>query len=159
MCELEEEGRLEEAQALFEASTTEAERVEFQQAQRNLAEALSKISPEAIAEAEEIMKRFRSLKNLPEEHPKRVVWDQFWTETPRFMSGFWRYLPDPLANPGRPKGSGRVTEEMLVLMDERTLSGCNSPTAAAKSIVGDVAGQKNRADNLVKVWKRKRGFK
>jgi len=158
VCELEREGRANEARRLFEENTTPAEREGYQAATRALAEAFAKISPEAIAESEEIMKRFRALKDLPEDHPKRRIWDQFWESSPAFMASFWRYLPDPTANPGRPKNSRKITEEMLAEMDrQRSLDVL--PTAAAKEIVGDIAGQKNRADHLVRVWKRSRGIK
>ena len=117
------------------------------------------LSDADLQHLEELMRRFRALKDLPEDHPKRVIWEPFWATNPAFMSRFWRHLPDPLANPGRPKGSGKVTEAMLTQMDEAMQDGTTRPTRAAKAIVGDVSGQKNRADTLVKVWKQKRGIK
>jgi hypothetical protein len=158
VCELEDQGRLEEARQLFEAEATPDELRAWEAAMRTLRETVAAIPPEAIAEAEEIMKRFRALKGLPEHHPKRVIWERFWDSNPAFMAPFWRHLPDPTSNPGRPKNSGKITDEMLAEMDRRRAAK-ERPTSAAKAIIGNVHGQKNRADHLVRVWKRNRGIK
>jgi hypothetical protein len=106
-------------------------------------------------EAEEQMKRFRAARKLPDGHSKRLIWDRLLETTPAWLQPIWRHLPDPLALPGRPKGVRLVTDEMLAEMDRRVATG-EAPTAVAKAIVGNVAGQKNRADYLVRIWKRSR---
>lgn len=161
VCELESEGRFDEARRLFEENTTTIERKRFYAATQALGESLAKIPPEAIAEAEEIMKRFRSLKDLPEDHWKRKIWEPFWRTTPRYMASIWRRLPDPTANPGRPKNSRKITDEMLAEMDERCVPGVR-PTTAAKALLGSITSGgtlKSQADNLVKAWKKSRGIK
>lgn len=107
-------------------------------------------------EVEEQMKRIRAAQELPEGHPKREIWLPFLHVTPKFLAPFWRHLPDPLARRGRPKGRGKVGPVTLQEMDRRVAAG-ERPTSAAKAIVGDVAGAKNAADHIVKVWKQKRG--
>lgn len=115
------------------------------------------VTAEQIHEAELMMQRFRALQYLPKNHPKRIIWDRLWGTTAGWLAPIWRHLPDPLAKPGRPKGTGRITDVMLDEMDRRTADGTVPPTAAARAIVGTGAGRKNRADHLVKVWRRKRG--
>lgn len=109
-------------------------------------------------EVEEQMKRIRAMRELPEGDPKREAWEPLLHMTPRQIGPFWRYLPDPLARRGRPKGRGKVGPETLAEMDHRVAGG-EKPTAAAKAIVGDMAGAKNAADHIVKVWKAERGIK
>jgi hypothetical protein len=157
VCELEDQGRFEEARRLFEAEATPDECEAWEIVVRAMKDAVAAIPPEAIAEAEEIMQRFRALKALPEHHPKRIIWERFWDSNPAFMAPFWRHLPDPTAIPGRPKNSSKITDEMLAEMDRRHAAE-ERPTTAARAIVGEVAGQKNRADHLVRVWKRSRGI-
>lgn len=107
-------------------------------------------------EVEEMMRRFRALEDLPEDDAKRAIWEALEELTPKQLSLFWRHLPDPLAKKGRPPGTGRVTAAML---DEMDRTAGDRPTRAARAIVGDGAGQKNRADHLVKAWRKKRGKK
>ncbi|MFU8778281.1 MAG: hypothetical protein ACNA7M_11500 [Roseovarius sp.] len=117
-----------------------------------------KLSQSQLDELEEQMKRIRAMRELPEGDPKREAWEPLLDMTPRQIQPFWRYLPDPGARRGRPKGRGKVGPETLEEMDRRVSSG-ERPTTAAKAIVGDMAGAKNVADHIVKVWKAKRGIK
>lgn len=157
---LEKAGRFDEAGALYVANTTPEERDCLDAAMKKFAETIANIPPEAWAEGEELMKRFRVLEELPEDDYKRIIWERFWGDTPASMSRFdWRKrLPDPLAKKGRPRGSGKISDDVLLELDRRILELGEVPTPAAKRIVGDVAGAKNRADYLVKKH-RERGKK
>ena len=155
--ELEDQGRFEEAEQHLIANTTPEQRRNFAKLAEGFAAAMAKIPPESWAEGEEIMKRFRALKHLPDDNPKRMIWENFWGETPASMCRLnWRRnLPDPLAFPGRPIGSVAVGEDVFLEMNRRVAAG-EKPTRAAKAIVGDIAGAKNRADYIVRKW-RERG--
>lgn len=160
VCDLEEQGRFEEAEAYFLVHATPEQQANFAEFRRRLVQAVSGISPEAIAETEELMKRFRAVKNLPEDNEKRIIWEHFWQSNPARISRFdWRKrLPDPLAKKGRPRGSAKISDAVLQELDRRIVETDEAPTRAAKKIVGDIAGAKNRADYLVKKL-RERGKK
>lgn len=156
VCELEKEGRFDEAHEHYVANTSPEERASFAKGRESIVRAIASITPEAMAETEEIMKRVRARDDWPEGHPKRIIWERMLDTTPGWAAPIWRHLPDSTVRPpGRPVGPSKVTEEVLDEMDRR-MAADEKPTRAAKAIIGDIAGVKNAADYIVKQW-RKRG--
>lgn len=125
-----------------------------------LAKAVSKIPPQAIAEAEEIMKRLRAADKLPKGHQKRVIWERLWETTPAFLAPIWRHLPDPLKSRGRPKGRGVVIEDakLFAEIDRRATRPEDIPNIVRSLVPEDHPWRKNRVDHIVKEY-RKRGKK
>jgi hypothetical protein len=116
------------------------------------------IPPEVWEEADEIHQRYKASLDLPEGDPKREAWEIIGGLTPRAAFKFWRHLPDPLKRRGRPKGSGSVVsnEALLLAVVERERKEGIKRTRAAREVLGDVAGVKNKADHIKKVLERKK---
>ncbi len=112
------------------------------------------VSPETIAEFAEMHRRYSAAKELPADHPKRKMWEMLDDKTFAWARSLAALLPSPLEQ-GRPKGSGKITAEMLAEMD-RLVGPDKTPTAAAREIVRGRPGgtERSQADNLVKAWRK-----
>lgn len=166
VCELEEEGRFDEARALIEANNTPAEREAFEVLFETLAEALGRIKPDsvevmqidpgAIDEIEFIMKQFRAARTLPPDDHRRQAWESRLHETPSSVSPILEYLPDLLKRRGRPPGTSIFSDEQFVEMDRRVRAGEN-PKRVAKDILGEAPNTqpRSRPDYFVKEWKKR----
>lgn len=185
VCDLEREGRKVEAQELFTLNTTPQQRARLAELGSTISKAMTgampspeataglakilgrirvpnlnlklDIPPEVIEEIEKILDQYKASRELPEGDPKREAWEIVGSLTPRAAMKFWRYLP-PIRSRGRPRGSGRVQcdEELFRAVAIRAYEADISITRAAREILGDVGGAKNKADYIKKVMKRKK---
>lgn len=157
VCELEQAGDVEGARRLYDSHTHPGGYDD----DRQFAEAL-KVANVDWVEMEAIMSRFRALDDLPEGNRAKKVWGHLWDLLPRQLADFWRDLPDPLARgQGRPRGSGPVVSDHLLLDELRQLVDEGAaPTTAAKQLLEQrgvrLTGRalKGRADSLVRLLKR-----
>lgn len=147
MCDLEEQGRIAEAQALLEANATPEEIARFRQALQD------GLSGTDLEETQSIIDRVRASTSLPDGDPKKGPWAAVGELKPyqAAQMELVKHLPDPLKKRGRPEGSTIASPENLAEMERRTAAG-ETKAAAARAIIGDVPWAKSKVKNLVRAW-------
>jgi hypothetical protein len=149
-CDLEDEGRFEEARALVEANTTEAERLAMEEAAAKLGAVLASVW------ADKGFRNFRAARADPS-HPRSEPLLELGDIPPRKAMLIARHLAPP-ARPGRPPEPKHNTRSQVERLALRLAQGGVTPTAAARAIVREAGeraeNEKKRADYLVRVWRK-----
>jgi hypothetical protein len=148
-CDLEDAGRFDEARALVEANTTEAERLAVEAAAAKLGDVLARVW------ADKGFQNFRAARADPS-HPRSEPLLELGDIPPGKAMLIARHLPPP-ARPGRPARPKDRTRSQVEELSLRLAKGDVKPTAAARAIAREAGerpeNEKKRADYLVKVWK------
>ena len=110
-----------------------------------------------MRQVQDIVDRYRVSQDSPDKK-KKEAWQHIGGVTPAEAAAHWRYLPNPLAHRGRPKG-GPVANNVALLSRMSELVGSGKrPTAAARIALQEIdpksVGLTSRADYLVRVWKK-----
>ena len=110
-----------------------------------------------MRQVQDIVDRYRASQDSPDKK-KKEAWQHIGDMTPAQAAAHWRYLPNPLAHRGRPKG-GPVANNVALLSRMSELVGSGKrPTAAARIALQEIdpksVGLTSRADYLVRVWKK-----
>lgn len=153
--ELERAGRQDEAVQLMNANTTPELRQALKDLSQTIRTALECIPPNVREESREIAGHYAKSQALPEGDPKREAWEIVGYCGHGSASKFWRHLPN-LKSRGRPPGSGKiVTDVDLLAAVAARANADNIPiTRAAREVLGNVSGAKNKADHIKKIIER-----
>lgn len=154
VCDLEDQGRHEEARRLYEENTTKPEREQL--------EAIAQQVLEAVDAHQDAIAQMRAAEADPL-NVKSKAWLAMKRAGPlaRDAADMYATFDDPRVRRGRRKGSGAVavTRRLLDAMDTRMGATGEKPTTAARAVLaahGTSQDQlKSRADYLVRLHKQR----
>jgi len=132
VADLQEQGRDDEAQRLWEENTTPEQRQQFKDfVESNFQQLSDRIDWKKV---QDILDRYRTARDNPD-HPNALPWLGFNELTPRHLATFYDRLRDPRAVWGRPKGTGHVVSDAALLEEiERR----DPATGEVKTVVREI---------------------